>query len=172
MLVMRLLEFSISSWLTIERLYFSKNFIIFKEFFHFFQVVHFISHVITLVVSYNLLHFYVVCCKFCIFVCNFIGLLLLYFFSWWVWLTVCLFYLSSQRANVDKALRILKYIRDFFLFLLSLFSSLVFIPRGWLHYQAGFSLLQSEPLHSKLALFWYVAFKKEKMALSWYLIVK
>ena len=51
-----------------------------------------------IVVSYDPLYFCVVCCDLSIFISNFIDLIFL-FVSWWVWLMVCQFYLSSQRTS-------------------------------------------------------------------------
>ena len=59
----------------------------------------FFWHIVAHRVSYNLLYFCVVYCDFSIFISNFIDLILLPFFSWWVWLTVCLFcYLLKEPA--------------------------------------------------------------------------
>ena len=50
-----------------------------------------------IVVAYEPLFFCIVCCYFSFFICNFIDLNILYF-SWWVWLMVCQFCLSSKRT--------------------------------------------------------------------------
>ena len=54
-LVMGLLRSSISSWFSLGKL-------LFKEFVHFFQVVHFIGIELLVVVSYDRLYFSVACC--------------------------------------------------------------------------------------------------------------
>ena len=54
--------------------------ILFLEFVHFFQVVHFIGIQSLIVVSYDPLYFCVVCCDFSIFISNFVDLILLPFF--------------------------------------------------------------------------------------------
>ena len=70
-LVMGLLRFSISSWSSFGKLYFSKNFV------HFFHVVHFIGIQLLILVSYHPLYFCVVCCDLSIFVSNFIDFIFL-----------------------------------------------------------------------------------------------
>ena len=64
-LVMGLLRFSISSWFSFGKLYFSKNLSISSK----------LSMLI--VVSYHLLYFCVVCCDLTIFISNFIDLIFL-----------------------------------------------------------------------------------------------
>ena len=73
-LVIGLLIFSISSWFSLERLY------LFKIFFHFFQVVHFIRIELLVVVSYDPLYFCSDNCNFFFFISNLIDLSLLPFF--------------------------------------------------------------------------------------------
>ena len=51
--------------------------ILFQEFVHFFQVVHFISIELLVVISYNPLYFSVVCCDLSIFISGFVDLVLL-----------------------------------------------------------------------------------------------
>ena len=63
------------------------------------MVVHFIGILLFVVVSYNLLYFCGVSCDFSFFISNFIDLRPLLFFSWWVWLKVYQFCLSSQKTN-------------------------------------------------------------------------
>ena len=72
MLVIGLLRFSISSWFIFGRLHFSKNSSISFKF-------HFIGIQLLIVVSYDPLCFFVVCC-FSIFISNFVDLILLPFF--------------------------------------------------------------------------------------------
>ena len=73
-LVMGLLRFSISPGSVLV------SYTFFKEFSHFFQVVHFIVIYLLIIVFYDLLYFCVVCCDFSIFISNFVDLILLPFF--------------------------------------------------------------------------------------------
>ena len=70
MLVMGLLRFSISSWFSFGKLYFSKNFPLLPS-------CSFYWHIVAVVVSYDPLHFCVVCCDLSIFISNFIDLIFL-----------------------------------------------------------------------------------------------
>ena len=69
----------------------------FWEFVHFFQVVHFIGLCMLIVVFYDPLYFCGFSRNFSVFISNFIDLNSL--FSWWVWLKVYQFCLSSQRIS-------------------------------------------------------------------------
>ena len=60
------------------------------------MAVLFYCHMLLIIVSYNSLYFFIVCCNL-FFMSNFADLIL--FFSWWVWLKACQFSLSSQRNN-------------------------------------------------------------------------
>ena len=73
--VMDLQRFSISSWFSFGRVYFSKKFV------HFFQVVQFYWHKLLIVCCYGLLYFSVLCCDFSIFISNFIDFWFYWFFS-------------------------------------------------------------------------------------------
>ena len=69
-LVMGLLRFSISSWFSFGKLYFSKNLSISSKLSIFW-------HRVLIVVFYDPLYFSVVCCDLYIFVSNFVNLVLL-----------------------------------------------------------------------------------------------
>ena len=70
--------------------------ILFQEFVHFFQVVHFIGIYLLMVVSYDPLYFCVVCCDFSIFVSNFV----LFFLFFLTSLIICLFVFSKNQLLV------------------------------------------------------------------------
>ena len=87
-LVIGLFKISISSWFSLGRLNFSV---------HFFQVIHFIDIELFIIASYNPLYFCIGCGNLSFFISKFVDLILL-FFSWWVWLKVCQFYLLKETA--------------------------------------------------------------------------
>ena len=76
---------------------------LFQESVLFFQIIYFIVILLFIIVFYNLLCFCIAYCNLFFFISNFVGLILfslfLLFFSWWVWLKVCLFCLSSKRTS-------------------------------------------------------------------------
>ena len=82
--------FLVQSWKVVS--------ILFSEFVHFFQVVHFIGIYLLAVVFYDPLYSCGIHCNFCFSISNFVDMNSTPFFLWWVMLMVYLFYLLKEPA--------------------------------------------------------------------------